>query len=184
MSDNDKLLKDATEPVPDPATEAGAERRVITDDETRDEGGVLAADDVTTAAIGDAKVNQPPVRSALPDEPVAHGVGVGQGAHTPPADDVFGPDGRVSDAYESDTVKGPGGDGDAQGRVAGPDEPAAEREANPVPDDVSDTDPAKLADAHTADELRDAAEARGLSKSGSKPDLAAALVEHDAGGGS
>lgn len=115
---------EGTEAVTDPA----ASRTVITDED------VVKSDDLTTATIGDADVHDPPVRSALPDSPVADAVGVGQGEHAPPDPAAFDREGRP--LAESSTVKGPGGDGDeATGRV--PD--ADDSPALPVPsnDDVA-----------------------------------------------
>lgn len=53
-----------------------------------------------------------------------------------------------------------------------------------VPDDVSDADPAELAESHSGDELRAAAAEREVSTSGNKLELAERIIEHDGDGGS
>jgi len=42
----------------------------------------------------DAKPDDPPVRAATPDTPIAQTLAAGAGAHTPPDADEFDPDGR------------------------------------------------------------------------------------------
>ena len=42
----------------------------------------------------DAKPEDPPVRAAMPDTPIAQTLAAGAGEHTPPDPDKFGPDGR------------------------------------------------------------------------------------------
>jgi hypothetical protein len=43
---------------------------------------------------GAPKLEDPPVRAALPETPIAQTLAAGAGAHQPPDPDMFGPDGR------------------------------------------------------------------------------------------
>lgn len=52
------------------------------------------ADKVSGPNIEDAELVDEPVRSNRPDVPVIQTLKVGAGAHTPPTDPHFGPDGR------------------------------------------------------------------------------------------
>lgn len=158
MSENDKI--DGTQTVPEPVAEGGGGRAIITDED------VLARDDLTTAQIGDADVHEPPARSALPDAPVAAGVGVGQGAHTPPDPTVFDRDGRVREGVTSDDA--------GTGTVRSDDGTAPD---GVEPDDDSDEARiARLVDNHDQDELADIAESLGVAKTGTKPEVAERIV--------
>lgn len=52
------------------------------------------ADKTSVPNALDAKPEDPPVRAARPDTPIAQTLAAGAGAHTPPDPDEFGPDGR------------------------------------------------------------------------------------------
>jgi len=52
------------------------------------------ADEESIPNAMDAKPEDPPVRAAKPDTPIAQTLAAGAGAHTPPDPDEFGPDGR------------------------------------------------------------------------------------------
>lgn len=54
----------------------------------------LKNDDQVPAVVGDAEVNDAPVRTGEPDTPVVTSLATGAGAHTPPDPDTFGTDGR------------------------------------------------------------------------------------------
>jgi hypothetical protein len=71
-------------------------------------------DDQEHAIHGDAKENDPPVRTGRPDVPIAQTMTEGTGAHTPPDPTVFGPDGRLKDEAlakaEKNVLKAPAAD--------------------------------------------------------------------------
>jgi hypothetical protein len=52
------------------------------------------ADKTSMPNAMDAKPEQPPVRAARPDTPIAQTLVAGAGAHTPPDPEEFDPDGR------------------------------------------------------------------------------------------
>jgi hypothetical protein len=72
------------------------------------------ADKTSAPNALDAKPEDPPVRAAKPDTPIAQTLTAGAGAHTPPDPDMFDKDGRpktvsgesVSDAKASDDGEG------------------------------------------------------------------------------
>lgn len=156
----------------------GASQTVVT-------GGELAGDDSMPANVGDARVDDGGVRTNSATEPIADALGTGAGAHVPPPANV-GPDGReqfVDDVAPTalatyDGPCAPPGQGEAQVEAAqydeadGPPEPPAE---------VSHDDPEvkALVEAHDGDELAGLAEDRGLKSSGTKPEVAARIVQHD-----
>lgn len=49
----------------------------------------------------DAKPEQPPVRAALPDTPIAQTLAAGAGEHQPPDPKLFAPSGRPREIEES-----------------------------------------------------------------------------------
>jgi hypothetical protein len=49
----------------------------------------------------DAKPEQPPVRAAKPDTPIAQTLAAGAGEHTPPDPKMFAPSGRPRDVEEA-----------------------------------------------------------------------------------
>ena len=49
----------------------------------------------------DAKSDQPPVRAAMPDTPIAQTLAAGAGEHTPPDPKVFAPSGRPREIEEA-----------------------------------------------------------------------------------
>jgi hypothetical protein len=49
----------------------------------------------------DAKSEQPPVRAAMPDTPIAQTLASGAGEHTPPDPKVYAPSGRPRDIEEA-----------------------------------------------------------------------------------
>jgi len=63
-------------------------------------------DDKVHAIIGDAKQDQPPVRTGRPDVPIAQTLASGTGAHTPPDPDVYDADGRVRSVDVDAVLKG------------------------------------------------------------------------------
>jgi hypothetical protein len=59
-----------------------------------------AADTTSMPNALDAESEQPPVRAAKPDTPIAQSLAAGAGAHTPPDPDEFDQEGRPKAAEE------------------------------------------------------------------------------------
>jgi hypothetical protein len=58
------------------------------------ESSLKEADRVSGPFIDDATISDPPLRTALPNEPMIQSLAVGAGKHEPLDDKRFGPDGR------------------------------------------------------------------------------------------
>src|SRR4051812_44817081 len=73
------LVQSTTEATPSPADETSMPNHLNTEHE------------------------QPPVRTAKPDTPIAQTLVAGSGEHTPPDPETFGPDGRLRQEGDLDT---------------------------------------------------------------------------------
>lgn len=72
------------------------------------EGSLKHDDEFSGSTHGDAEVNDPPLRTGRPDQPVVQRLGVGAGQHTPLDDEGFGPDGRYYGHQDAETQKAAG----------------------------------------------------------------------------
>lgn len=145
-----------------------------------------AADDKVPAVIGDAEVDDGGVRTNSAVEPIADTLATGAGAPHPPPSNVDAegretfPDGVAPTAEAG--YDGPGAPpaGQNGGEAAEEtEEGSSSEESNPVPEDVSDAEPDVLAEEHSAEELKAAAEARDLPTSGTKAEVAERIVAYD-----